>query len=221
MGTLQAVFFDIDGVLADSLSEHLRFCQDMSDRYDLNLKIPNPIQFKQDFIRKDETISPMHHFLTAVGFPEKCAEKADEHYRDKFMSEYTPAIFPGIEKMLAHLDNERLLLGIVTANVQQNVEKVLQKCVVHFRQGCCFFKDTHPDLSKADSLIRGVELLNLTMDQCLYIGDQPKDWEAAQEAGMNFLGVTYGWGISKEDKEFPIADNAAQICTYILNQLGH
>ena len=56
------------------------------------------------------------------------------------------------------------------------------------------------------------------IEKLIYVGDQPADWLAAREAGVNFLGVSYGWGISKEDKEFPVVDSVKGIAEYLLGE---
>ena len=44
---LEAVFFDIDGVLIDSLPEHLRICRDKAIEFGLKLKIPTVEEFRE------------------------------------------------------------------------------------------------------------------------------------------------------------------------------
>jgi hypothetical protein len=46
-GVPRAAFFDVDGVLIDSLPEHLKICRDKAIEYGLNLKIPAANEFRQ------------------------------------------------------------------------------------------------------------------------------------------------------------------------------
>jgi beta-phosphoglucomutase-like phosphatase (HAD superfamily) len=47
MSGLQAVFFDVDGVLLDSLPQHLAFCRAKAEKYGLHLRIPTVEEFKR------------------------------------------------------------------------------------------------------------------------------------------------------------------------------
>jgi phosphoglycolate phosphatase-like HAD superfamily hydrolase len=44
---LQAVFFDVDGVLIDSLPEHLQICRDKAAEFGLKLTIPTIEEFRR------------------------------------------------------------------------------------------------------------------------------------------------------------------------------
>lgn len=215
MKPIRAAFFDVDGVLLDSLTSHLRICEDKSREYGLGLQIPGPLEFK-NLVRRGMRISPMKFFFLAVGFPEDAAEKADLQYQNIFMEQYAPAPFPGVHEMLAALSNAGLPLGVVTANVIGNVETALGHDMKYFHPRALMTKDHPPGLTKASGLLAGAAELGLAPQELIYVGDQPADYSAAEEAGVRFLGVTYGWGISSEDRAFPTVGSPAHIADYIL-----
>jgi phosphoglycolate phosphatase len=214
---LQLVIFDVDGVLLDSLTPHLKICEDKNREYGLGLTIPNPEQFKK-MVRQGVQISPMNYFFMAVGFPAELAEQAFKEYKERFMIDYAPAPFPGVNEMLLRLDTTGLRMGIVTSNVRNNVETALGKSMQFFEPDCIFTKDAPIDISKADALVAAAENLMIDISQGVYVGDQLADWAAANEAGAMFLGVTYGWGITKEEHRFPTVDNVGGIAEYILSE---
>src|SRR2546430_15022672 len=86
-----------------------------------------------------------------------------------------------------------------------------------FRSECIFTKDTADWDSKGDALIAAAKRLSADITTMLYVGDQPADWLAAKEAGARFLGVSYGWGISQKDKEFPLVNGVMDIAEYVFN----
>ena len=124
MGEIKLVLFDVDGVLLDSLVPHLRICQDKSREYQLNLRIPNPSEFRT-MVRAGVKISPMKFMFMAVGFPEALAQKADDQYKRVFSRDYVPTVFPGVYETLRSLHHAGRQLGIVTANVKANVTESL------------------------------------------------------------------------------------------------
>lgn len=215
---IQAVFFDVDGVLLDSLASHLRFCDDKSREYGLGLRIPNASEFK-GMVRAGTRVSPMKMFFLAVGFPELDAEKADQEYQRIFAAQYPPKPFAGALEVLTRLHAAGMPLGIVTANVMGNVERALGPKMAVFDSRCCFTKDDGRYLTKVEALRAGAEILGLPSHDVIYVGDQPADAEAATRAEAQFLGVTFGWGIGREGNPFSVADNLSSVGDYVLARI--
>jgi len=219
MKKISAVFFDIDGVLLDSLEPHLQICVDKRKEFGLESEIPeipDGKKFKYEVVRNDVKISPMEFFFIAVGFPEEAAKQADADYQNNFAEDYQIEKFIGVDEMLSGLSRAGIKLGIITSNVEPNVSLSLGGSIDYFDPNCRFMNDTHPTHSKSDSIIAGARFLKFAIDNCLYVGDQPADWKAARTAGANFLGVSYGWGISDEDNEFPVVGSVTKLYEVIL-----
>ena len=214
MKGLRAVLFDVDGVLLDSLTPHLKISEDKSLEYGLGLRIPDSAEFKQ-MVRAGVRISPMKLFFRAVGFPEPFAEKADADYQQTFMESYAPRPFPGMRETLKALQSDGLKLGIVTSNVRANVLRAIGPSMGYFCADCIFAKDDLPDAPKSEAIRRALVALDVGPREVLYVGDQPADWEAAKAAGVDFLGVTYGWGISDQDKDFPTVNSISAVYPYV------
>jgi N-acetyl-D-muramate 6-phosphate phosphatase len=207
----RAAFFDVDGVLIDSLPQHLQICHDKAIQFGLKLKIPTVDEFRQ-LVRRGTKVSPMRYFFLAVGFPEDLAERAVADYEREFIQRYRPNTFAGVGKMLNTLKTGGLKLGLVTSNTRANVVPVLGDAMQYFEESCLFFFDRYPEPKpKSWCLAEGARLLHLEPQTCVYVGDQPADAIAAREAGVRFLGVTYGWGISEDDKQYEIANSVDEI----------
>ncbi|MDD5634875.1 MAG: HAD hydrolase-like protein [Candidatus Omnitrophica bacterium] len=210
-----AVLFDVDGVLLDSLTPHLQICKDKNEEYGLGLTIPHTDDFRS-MVRKGVKISPMSFFFKAVGFPEKYAEMAFLQYKEVFMRDYSPKPFLKIEEMLLKLSSSGFNLGIVTSNVRTNIDKAIGPSMRFFNQKCIFTMESSKSSSKKEALLLIAKELSVDISTLIYVGDQPSDWREAQTAGANFLGVSYGWGISKEDNEFPVVDSPNGVVDYLL-----
>ncbi len=219
MGQIYAVVFDVDGVLLDSLMPHLQICKDMNRKYDLGLVMPSVNDFKK-MVSNGVKISPMKYFFKAVGFPNKYADLAFEDYKAIFMRDYSPKPFSQVENMLFKLSQAGLKLGIVTSNVRANVDSALGDSMHFFYPGCIFTKEDMVNESKVSALFSVSKHSGVGVSSILYVGDQPADWAAAKEAGVKFLGVTYGWGISEENKDFPTVKSVEGIAEYIFKKNG-
>lgn len=215
----KGILFDVDGVLLDSLGPHLRICEDKNKEYGLNLKIPNAVELKQ-MARNGVRISPMEFFFQAVGFSQEYAEKATRQYQDIFMRFYRPVPFKGVDATLKTLHGSGLQMGIVTSNVRANVVEALGQSIKYFDQGCIYTKDNMEGLSKAEAIVSAIRHFNIEREETLFVGDQPSDYSAATEAKVDFLGVTYGWGISVKDNEFPHINEISEICDYLYSCQG-
>lgn len=211
------MIFDVDGVLLDSLTPHLKICESKNLEYGLGLSIPPAAAFKQ-MVRAGVKVSPMKYFFEAVGFPSHYADQATAQYSETFMRDYAPKPFPQVGDMLSRLTTLGLRLGIVTSNVRSNIDSALGRSMRFFHPECIFTKDHPVTDSKADALRAVAKRLKVASMETIYVGDQPADRMAAKEAHVNFLGVTYGWGISEEDTDFPSVKNVMAIAEYILNE---
>ena len=193
--SLAAVFFDVDGVLIDLLPQHLQICRDKAIEFGLNLNIPTVEEMRR-IISRGTKVSPMSEFFRAVGFPGEHIRRAVDDYEREFMQRYRPRAFAGVDETLAALHKARLKLGLVTSNTRSNVIPALAHVIRYFEEACLFFYDRYPEpRPKSWYLAEGARVLGLAPSQCVYIGDQPADADAAQAAGFQFLGVKYGWGI--------------------------
>ena len=207
----RVAFFDVDGVLINSLPQHLQICHDKAIQFGLKLKIPTVDEFRQ-LVRRGTKVSPMRYFFLAVGFPEDFAERAVADYEREFIQRYRPKLFAGVSKTLNTLNIGGLKLGLVTSNKRSNVVPVHGDAMQYFEESCLFFFDRYPEpKTKSWSLAEGARLLHLERQACVYVGDQPADAIAAHEAGVRFLGVTYGWGISQDDKQYDTVKSITEI----------
>jgi len=209
---LQAVFLDVDGVLLDSLPQHLQICRDKAREYGLHaLRIPDVDAFRQ-MVASGVRVSPMLDFFLALGFPSALAVRAVADYEHEFMQRYRPAPFPGVDAMLQRLHDAGYTLGLVTSNTTANVEPALGAAMRHFDPRCLFYFDRSPEAkSKAWCLSEGARVLGLAAGQCVFVGDQPADAAAARAAGVEFLGVSYGWGLPSGSSGIHMVDSVDAI----------
>lgn len=104
------------------------------------------------------------------------------------------ALFPGIEAMLRELRQEGFVLAIVSSNSESNVRQALGSEIAaqftHFACGAGLF-------GKATKFRQLAKRAGIEHGQCLCIGDEIRDFEAASEAGMAFGAVA--WGFTSAD----------------------
>ena len=105
----------------------------------------------------------------------------------------------------------------MTSNTRANVTPALGNSMKYFDPRCLFFFDRYPmPKAKPWCLLEGARLLGVEPRECVYVGDQPSDASAAIEAGVSFLGVTFGWGISEEDTQYVLAKSVLEIADKLI-----
>ncbi|PZD75280.1 Phosphoglycolate phosphatase [Acaryochloris thomasi RCC1774] len=100
-------------------------------------------------------------------------------------------LFDGAKEALTDLKNEGYCLGIVTSNAQSTVENFLVTQDLN-----TLFDFVHAGrglLGKAGTLRRLVKRYRLQPSQVIYIGDETRDIEAAQQVQIPSIAVSWGF----------------------------
>lgn len=218
---IKAVFFDMDGVLLDSLQAHLDFYQHMAVILGVDAKIVDAVSYKNDYARKSAKISPMVEFFRAMGFGDK-ADEATEYYNRDFPKIQVPMFCDAANQLFLLQRSFPGRLGIVTANTMRAVYKGLEPCTNLFPAYSIYAKDSSPyPFSKAEALETAARTLIVKTSEILYVGDQPSDQVAAISSGCQFLGVSYGWGFAEEDEreDFRLVKTPEHLYLGIMNEI--
>jgi phosphoglycolate phosphatase-like HAD superfamily hydrolase len=216
---IKIALFDVDGVLLDSLDAHLQVCRDEAVRLGLKIRVPDAARFR-NIVAQGAIISPMTEFFHTVGFPRPLAEIANEHYKREFAQKYPVRPFAGVPRMLAKIAATAVCLGIVTSNTRTIISASLGDAMRWFDPRCIFADDDPRRLSKPQALDECARRFAIKPEEVLYIGDQPRDFAAAQAVGAQFLGVAYGWGITGDDAGFVLARSPEEVTEYVRSHVS-
>jgi phosphoglycolate phosphatase len=100
------------------------------------------------------------------------------------------SLFDGIEESLARLEEAGMILGIVSSNSAENVQRVLGPKNVarirHFHCGASMFGKP----SKIRALLKAA---GVPAREAIYVGDEVRDAEAATKVGMDYGAVAWGY----------------------------
>ena len=99
--------------------------------------------------------------------------------------------FPGMSEVLKQLDKSGHRMYILSTNNSGNIERFLRK---NRLDG--YFTKIYGDIglrSKSSALRKIIKKEGLKADDCIYIGDEARDVEAAGKAGVVSIGVTWGF----------------------------
>ena len=188
----RAVLFDFDGTLADTaadLSRALNRLRSARGLPDLPLEALRPYASSgaRGLIGAGLGIAPEH--------PEF------KELRDGFLEHYAREIcvdtklVPGMDKLLAGIEARGLRWGIVTNKSTRLTQILVETMGLQKRVACVVCGDTTPHLKpNPASLLHAARVLALAPEDCVYLGDDVRDVQAARAAGMPVYAVAWGYG---------------------------
>ncbi len=189
--TYEAVVFDLDGTISDSAPGIIA-----SVRYALEkMGLPIPAD---DTLRKFLGPPLADSFIHFCGLTRDQAIEATLFYRERYhaVGWLENRIYPGIRTLLQTLRSAGVRLSIATGKPQDASEKILD----HFRLSHLFSSIVGPlpaeyQVSKCALIQKSLEGFH---GRAAMVGDRDLDVMGAQEAGIDSIGVTYGYGNHQE-----------------------
>ena len=188
---INAVLFDLDGTFADTAPDlaaalnHTRATRHLA---------PLPL----DVLRLQA--SHGSRGLLKIGFDIEPDAPGYNALRDIFLDYYQrnicvhTTLFDGIETLIDELESRRIKWGIVTNKPHRYTVPLMQALGYADRAACLISGDTcarakpHPD-----PLLKACDILGQIPQQCLYLGDDLRDIQAANAAGMPGIIARYGY----------------------------
>lgn len=209
------VLFDFDGTLADS-SKIIIPC--IIHTYSkMGLKTPPP-EILHKFIGP-----PLHDAFLAIGMPENLTDRAVELYREYFNNKNLIDIqlFDGIEYLLKTLKDSGVRLAVASVRIEDKLKEICDQINLgRYFEAVCGRAEEEGVLTKADVIRRALHQLGNPAGKAVLIGDSDFDEEGADEAGVDFVAVMYGFGFdSRADiqKSVFIADTVIDLAEYMIN----
>ncbi|MEX2242046.1 MAG: HAD-IA family hydrolase [Burkholderiales bacterium] len=184
----RAVLFDLDGTLADTAPDLAAALNKL--RADQGLE-PVPLERLRPFA------SAGARGLVHAGFGVKPGDTDYDALREAFLEAYRDntcvetRLFPGIAELLAELARRALPWGIVTNKATRFTDRIVAGLAL--TPACVVCGDTTEHLKPHPAPMRhAAEQLKLAPGECMYLGDDLRDIQAARAVGMSAIAV--GWG---------------------------
>lgn len=197
MNKYKALLFDLDGTLLDtsegiiSSVKYAIECTGLEPLSDDKIKsfIGPPIQntFRKFYNLNDEETSK----ISAI-------------FRERYSTVdlLKAKLYDSVLETLEILKNEGYVIGIATYKREDYAKKIVEYFGIS--QFCDVIEgsDFAGKLTKADIINTCIDKLGVSKNEILMIGDTETDKIGAENAGVDFLPVTYGFGYKRQDKKF-------------------
>lgn len=126
-------------------------------------------------------------------------KKAFLAYYQANLSQHTRP-FPGILALLAKWEAQQGLWGIVTNKPGWLTEPLLVQQGLSARLSCVVSGDTLPVRKPSPlPLLEAAKMINLTPQDCLYVGDNLRDIQSGRSAEMLTIAASYGYLTATDD----------------------
>jgi phosphoglycolate phosphatase len=185
----RAVLFDLDGTLADTAADLGAALNRLRAEQGLE---PLPLERLRPFA------SAGARGLVHVGFGIKPGDGEYASLREAFLEYYRDRtcietrLFPGIAELLEALAAREIKWGIVTNKATRFTDRIVSQ--LKLKPDCVASGDTTPHLKPHPApLLHAAEQLGLAPKDCLYLGDDLRDIQAARAAGMRPIAVDWGY----------------------------
>lgn len=192
----RGVLFDLDGTLLDSAPDMLATVNRMRaarGKPAMTLEQIRPY------------VSRGARAMSSAAFPEVPVEQVPglvpeflDIYREELGRHSRP--FDGIEAMLAALENDGAVWGIVTNKPEYLAREILPQLGWETRSAVLIGGDSLPERKPHPlPLLHAAEAIGIAPADCVYVGDDRRDIDAARAAGMPSVVALWGYRLDDDD----------------------
>jgi phosphoglycolate phosphatase len=184
---LRCLVFDFDGTLADTIDEALRILNELSGEYKFRTLDAAEVAAAKDMTARE--------FVRHLKIPRLKVPRLLAHGKRLLSSRVAELpLFPGMQKTVREARRECEILGILTSNSKENVDRFLQA----HRLEIFDFVSTVPKLSGKHKNLKAMKrTFDVKPGEMLLVGDEIRDIKAARKADIPVCAVTWGFNSEK------------------------
>ena len=187
----EAVFFDLDGTLADTAPDLAGALNRLKAEQGL---VPSPLA------QLRPQVSNGVRGMLGVGFGITPDAPLYPALAERFLHLYATALcvetrlFAGMDELLSHLDDAGIAWGIVTNKAERFARPLIDALSLTARCACIVGGDTAARPKPfPDPLLHACISTGMLPADCFYVGDDIRDIQAGKAAGMRTVAAAYGY----------------------------
>jgi phosphoglycolate phosphatase len=206
---MQAILFDWDGTLVDSLGAFHRANAAVMASFGLPF---DEVLYRRNYV------PDWRLMYLRLGVPGDRLAEANQLWHETFATENDVIAFDGVGAALQRLRDAGRRLGIVTAGHRAIVVPQLERTGLgELLTTRVFGDDQAEDKPDPAPLRKALELLDLAdrPDEVAYVGDAPTDMEMARAVGVRAIGITSVLGDPDELRAAGAAEVAPSVVDWV------
>ncbi|HMQ01261.1 MAG TPA: beta-phosphoglucomutase [Cyclobacteriaceae bacterium] len=201
--TLEAVIFDLDGVIVDTAKYHYLAWKRLAKELGYDLSEADNEHLKGvSRMRSLEIILELAGVSKSVAEMEEMAFRKNEWFKDYIKSIKPEEIFEGIPELIKDIksNNKKIALASSSKNAQEVIQLLQIADVFDAVVDGNMIEHTKPD---PEIFLLAAKKLDLPPAQCVVIEDAEAGVEAALAAGMKCVGVGHPNQLGKANLVIP------------------
>lgn len=184
----QAIFFDFDGVVADSVDVKTMAFAKLYESY--GQEVVNKI-VKHHYEHGGMSRFDKFRYYASEFLGKKSTQEELDTFCERFSRLVVDKVvaapeIPGAEAFLKKW-HKKMLCFIVSGTPEEEIRLIVEK-----RGGKKYFKEIKGSpVSKTDNCKYLLDKYDLLSSRCLFIGDAESDYEATKVCGLDFAGIAH------------------------------
>jgi len=188
-----AVLFDLDGTLLDTTEGVLESAVHAAASLGRD---PLPHETMLHFVGPPIQESFMRYYGMDETKAQEAANLFRNYYKENALFKAKP--YPGLVETLKALSDNGMVLGVATYKREDYAIQVLQHFGIASYCKSMHGADNFNRLTKADIVEMCIGELGVDRKEVVLVGDTEHDAVGADNAGVDFIGVTFGLGFKTE-----------------------
>lgn len=190
----ELMIFDLDGTLLDTSPGIFNSVRYAEKKMGFE---PIPDERLREFVGPP----PREMYKKIYGVDEDTALQAAKYHREygRTKAIYEASVYPGIEETLKILKDAGMKLAVATLKSQKIAENILENFELLQYFDSVVGMDESETMTKYKTILKVIEETETT-GKAVMVGDSQYDLDGAEEAGVDFIAVLYGFGF---DKNYP------------------
>jgi phosphoglycolate phosphatase len=198
------VIFDMDGTLIDSSRTIANSINHVRQHMDLE-----PMSHEQIISKvNDHSISPAEYFYEIEEFEPIHEQWFNEYYTQNHAAEL--ALYPGIYELLAWLKSRGVKIALATNAYRiSTLESIRHFGIEQFFDVVACADDVRRGKPYPDMLFKILEETDRSNEEAIFVGDGPRDEDAAEAAYIDYLMVD--WGFTEHGRDKSVIGSVAEL----------
>jgi len=184
----KAIIFDMDGTLVDSSVTIVNAINYVRKNLDLE-------EMQRELILEkvnDPHLNPAEFFYEVPAFTEEHEAWFSNYYTENHEQELQ--LYDGIIQLLKNLKEKGFVLAIATnAYRGSTLESLSHLKVLEYFDSIACYDDVQKGKPSPDMLEKNLKDLNVSTNECIFVGDSKRDLLAAEALSMDYTMINWGF----------------------------
>ena len=181
---IEAVIFDFDGVIGDTLVDNFYAWQKCLMTFDIQIK---PIEYY--LLEGMGRFEIARHFIKKHGINPSKENEIVELKEENYIQNNKFRIYPHILAIFDLLDKHNIKKGLVTGASRARLYKYMSTDILSTFSAIITSDDVSFNKPNPEPYIKALKKLNLNSNQCIIVENAPLGIEAAKSAGVTCFAL--------------------------------